>query len=96
MIAMRLKQLCQTRPRRILEPRHLADKLLQVLHVPFFERLPRDAVSSPDRLLGAETLDVGGQKLSSGCIMVPHMQKEAIEKFFKKFKVKFEQLKVWK
>jgi predicted nucleotidyltransferase len=40
--------------------------------------------------------EIGGQKLSSGCIMVPHMQKEAIEKFFKKFKVKFEQLKVWK
>ncbi|MBL7130388.1 MAG: nucleotidyltransferase domain-containing protein [Candidatus Omnitrophica bacterium] len=40
--------------------------------------------------------EIGGQKLSAGCIMVPHMQKEAIEKFFKKFKVKFEQLKVWK
>lgn len=40
--------------------------------------------------------EIGGQKLSAGCVMVPHMQKEAIEKFFKKFKVKFEQLKVWK
>lgn len=40
--------------------------------------------------------EIGGQKLSSGCIMIPHMQKEAIEKFFRKFKVKFEQLKVWK
>ncbi|MBL7131510.1 MAG: nucleotidyltransferase domain-containing protein [Candidatus Omnitrophica bacterium] len=40
--------------------------------------------------------EIGGQKLSAGCIMVPHMQKETIEKFFKKFKVKFEQLKVWK
>lgn len=40
--------------------------------------------------------EIGGQKLSSGCIMVPHMQKETIEKFFRKFKVKFEQLKVWK
>ncbi len=40
--------------------------------------------------------EIGGQKLSPGCIMIPHMQKEAIEKFFKKFKVKFEQLKVWK
>ncbi|UCD16039.1 MAG: nucleotidyltransferase domain-containing protein [Candidatus Omnitrophota bacterium] len=39
---------------------------------------------------------IGGQKLSAGCIMIPHMQKETIEKFFKKFKVKFEQLKVWK
>ena len=40
--------------------------------------------------------EIGGQKLSSGCIMIPHMQKEKIEKFFKKLKVKFEQLKVWK
>lgn len=40
--------------------------------------------------------EIGGQKLSAGCIMVPHMQKGKIEKFFKKFKVKFEQLKVWK
>lgn len=39
---------------------------------------------------------IGGQKLSSGCVIIPHMQKEKIEKFFKKFKVKFEQLKVWK
>ena len=40
--------------------------------------------------------EIGGQKLSAGCVMIPHMQKETIEKFFKKFKVKFEQLKVWK
>ena len=40
--------------------------------------------------------EIGGQKLSPGCVMIPYMQKEAIEKFFKKFKVKFEQLKVWK
>ena len=39
---------------------------------------------------------IGGQKLSAGCIMMPYEQKEKIEKFFKKFKVKFEQLKVWK
>ena len=39
---------------------------------------------------------IGGQKLSAGCIMIPYKQKEKIEKFFKKFKVKFEQLKVWK
>jgi len=38
----------------------------------------------------------GGQKLSAGCVMVPYSQKGNIEKFFKKFKVKFEQLKVWK
>lgn len=40
--------------------------------------------------------EIGGQKLSAGCVIIPHMQKEIIEKFFKKFKVKFEQLKVWK
>jgi len=40
--------------------------------------------------------EIGGQKLSAGCAMIPYEQKEKIEKFFKKFKVKFEQLKVWK
>ncbi|MBU4128772.1 hypothetical protein KJ582_01475 [bacterium] len=40
--------------------------------------------------------EIGGQKLSAGCVMVPYMQKEKIEKFFKKFRVKFEQQKVWK
>ena len=40
--------------------------------------------------------EIGGQKLSSGCIMIPYEQRERIEKCFKKFKVKFEQLKVWK
>ena len=40
--------------------------------------------------------EIGGQKLAAGCILVPHPQKQTIEKFFKKFKVKFNQLKVWK
>jgi predicted nucleotidyltransferase len=40
--------------------------------------------------------EIGGQKLSAGCVMIPYEQKEKIKKFFKKFKVKFEQLKVWK
>jgi predicted nucleotidyltransferase len=40
--------------------------------------------------------EIGGKKLSAGCVIVPYMQKEKIEKFFKKFKVKFEQLRVWK
>ena len=40
--------------------------------------------------------EIGGQKLSPGCVMIPYEQKEKIEKFFKKSKVKFEQLKVWK
>ena len=39
---------------------------------------------------------LGGQKLSSGCVITPFSQKENIEKFFKKFKVKFERLNVWK
>ena len=40
--------------------------------------------------------EIGGERLSAGCVIVPYIQKEKIEKFFKKFKVKFEQLKVWK
>lgn len=40
--------------------------------------------------------EIGGKKLSSGCIIVPYLQKENIEKFFKKFNVRFKQLKVWK
>ena len=40
--------------------------------------------------------EIGGQKLSAGCVMIPYEQKEKVEEFFKKFKVKFEQLKVWK
>jgi len=39
---------------------------------------------------------IGGQKLSAGCILVPHSEKQKIEKFFKQFKVQFSQLKVWK
>lgn len=40
--------------------------------------------------------ELGGQKLSAGCILVPHAKKQKIEKFFKKFRVQFSQLKVWK
>jgi len=39
---------------------------------------------------------IDGQKLSSGCVMVPHTQKAEIEKFFKKFKVKSQQVKIWR
>ena len=39
---------------------------------------------------------IGGKKLSAGCVIVPYVHKEKIEKFFKKYKVKFEQLRVWK
>jgi predicted nucleotidyltransferase len=40
--------------------------------------------------------ELGGEKLSSGCVLVPVNEKEKIEKFFKKFRVTFEQLKIWK
>jgi len=40
--------------------------------------------------------ELGGKRLSSGCVIVPHSQKEKIEKFFKKFNIVFEQLKIWK
>ncbi|MDI6738690.1 MAG: nucleotidyltransferase domain-containing protein [Nanoarchaeota archaeon] len=39
---------------------------------------------------------IGGQKLSAGCVLVPHAEKQKIEKFFRQFKVQFSQLKVWK
>jgi len=47
------------------------------------------------RYIGA-LKEVKGQKLSSGCVIIPHTEKAKIEKFFRKFKVKFKQLKVWK
>ena len=40
--------------------------------------------------------EIGGQKLSPGCVLIPHTEKYNIEKFFKKFKIRFNQLKVWK
>lgn len=40
--------------------------------------------------------EVKGQKLASGCVMIPHTEKSKIEKFFHKFKIKFKQVKVWK
>jgi len=40
--------------------------------------------------------ELGGKKLSSGCVIIPNSQRGKIEKFFKKFNVTFEQLKVWK
>ena len=39
---------------------------------------------------------IDGQKLSAGCVIIPQTEKAKVEKFFKKFKVKYEQLKVWK
>jgi len=40
--------------------------------------------------------ELAGRKISPGCVIVPISHKEKIEKFFKKFNVSFEQLKVWK
>ena len=40
--------------------------------------------------------EIGGQKLAPGCVLVPYLVKQKTEKFFKKFKVKFSQLRVWK
>ncbi len=40
--------------------------------------------------------EIGGQKVSSGCIIIPYSKKSKIEKFFKKSRIKFRQIKVWK
>ena len=40
--------------------------------------------------------EIGGQKLSAGCVLVPQRERQKAEKFFRKFKVQFTQLKVWK
>lgn len=40
--------------------------------------------------------EIGGQKLSAGCIMIPQIVKAKIEKFFKKSKIKYTQLKIWR
>ena len=40
--------------------------------------------------------EINGQKLSSGCVLLPHSGKQVIERFLKKFKIRHNQLKVWK
>jgi len=40
--------------------------------------------------------EIGGQKLAPGCVLVPYTKRQKVEKFFKKFKVRFGQLRVWK
>lgn len=40
--------------------------------------------------------ELGGKKLSPGCVLIPVDEKGKIEKFFKKFKIRYEQLKIWK
>ncbi|MCM8777960.1 MAG: nucleotidyltransferase domain-containing protein [Candidatus Omnitrophica bacterium] len=39
---------------------------------------------------------IGGKKLSDGCIMLPYSEKIKIEKLFKKFKITFNSLNIWK
>ena len=40
--------------------------------------------------------ELKGEKLTSGCVMVPFSKKKAVEKFFKSQKVKFNSLRMWK
>lgn len=40
--------------------------------------------------------ELGGQKLSAGCITIPVNQKQQIEKYFQKNKIKYQQTKIWK
>lgn len=40
--------------------------------------------------------ELGGQKLSAGCITIPANQKQQIEKYFQKNKIKYQQTKIWK
>ena len=39
---------------------------------------------------------IGGQKLSPGCIMIPFDKKNMVEKFFRRYKIKYEGKNVWK
>lgn len=38
----------------------------------------------------------GGSKLSSGCIIIPNNKKNLIISFFKKKRIKFKEIKIWK
>lgn len=40
--------------------------------------------------------EIGGEKLSSGCVLISYNKKKRIEKFFNKFKVKYELMKIWR
>ncbi len=39
---------------------------------------------------------IGGRKISSGCILFANDKKKTIDKFFKKYKIDAEMIKVWK
>ncbi|OIN96546.1 hypothetical protein AUJ66_05885 [Candidatus Desantisbacteria bacterium CG1_02_38_46] len=40
--------------------------------------------------------ELGGEKISPGCVMIPHNKEEMLLKFFRKYRVKFIQTKIWK
>jgi len=40
--------------------------------------------------------NLGGEKLGSGCVMIPFSEKKALEKFFRSHKVKFNSRRMWK
>jgi len=40
--------------------------------------------------------EIGGEKLSSGCVLIPYNKKKRIEKFFNRFKIKYRKLKIWR
>ncbi len=39
---------------------------------------------------------IGGEKLSPGCVLVPFKESKKMEKFFRNFKIKFNEIKIWK
>jgi predicted nucleotidyltransferase len=38
---------------------------------------------------------LGGEKLASGCIMIPFKAKNGMEKFFNKYKIRYEKKNIW-
>jgi len=40
--------------------------------------------------------ELGGEKISPGCVIIPYKKEEKLLKFFKKYKVKFTRTKIWK
>jgi len=38
---------------------------------------------------------LGGEKLASGCVMIPFREKNGMEKIFKKYKIKYETKNIW-
>ncbi|MBF0217782.1 MAG: nucleotidyltransferase domain-containing protein [Candidatus Omnitrophica bacterium] len=40
--------------------------------------------------------DLGGQKLSPGCILIPISAKQKVEKYFKRLRIVFESTQIWK